>query len=176
MTEKNRKAEPDSYLRSGTLITLFIIILGLCGMAVSGYLTYGYVVNAAIGCPFNADCDLVQASPYAYMWGVPVPLLGLLMYAALTLMGILLFLKKAEWENIISLGIYGISLAGVIFTLYLYYLEIFVLHAFCSWCIASSIVILCIFILSLVYYNKMKQPGEKKARKRRFRLSDYIQW
>ena len=142
------------------LISLSVVILGLCGMGISGYLTYGYLVNVSIGCPFNANCDLVQASPYAYMWGVPVPLLGLLMYAAFTLMGILLFLKKAEWENILSLAIYGISLAGVIFTGYLYYLEIFVLHAFCSWCIVSSIVILSIFILSLIYLNKIKQIRE----------------
>jgi uncharacterized membrane protein len=157
-------------------ISLSIIILGLAGMGISGYLTYGYLVNVSVVCPFEAKCDLVQASPYAYLWGFPVPLLGLLMYAALTLLGVLLILKKDKWEKILSLGIYGMSLAGVIFTLYLYYLEIFVLHAFCSWCIGSSIVILCLFILSLVYLNKMKQPGEKKGRKRRFRLSDYIQW
>ena len=158
-------------------IPLSLVIFGLGGMAISGYLTYGYLVNTPIGCPFNANCDLVQASSYAYMWGVPVPLLGLLMYAALTLMGVLLLLKKAEWENILSLGIYGVSLAGVIFTVYLYYLEIFVLHAFCSWCIVSSIVILSIFILSLVNLNNIKQPVDKKSRrKRRFKLSDYIQW
>ncbi|HEY96075.1 MAG TPA: hypothetical protein G4O15_14195, partial [Dehalococcoidia bacterium] len=65
----------------------------------------------------------------------------------------------------------------VIFTVYLYYLEIFVLHAFCSWCIVSSIVILSIFILSLVNLNKITQPSDKKSRrKRRFKLSDYVQW
>lgn len=141
-------------------ISLSIVVLGLGGMGVSGYLTYGYIINTSIGCPFGADCDLVQASPYAYMWGFPVPLLGLLMYAALTLMGFFLFLRKSDWENILSLGVYGISLAGVIFTAYLYYLEIFVLHAFCSWCIVSSIVILFIFILSLAYLNKIKRFGE----------------
>ena len=143
------------------VISLSVVILGLGGTGISGYLTYGYLANASIGCPFNAHCDLVQASPYAYMWGFPVPLLGLLMYGALTLMGFFLFLRKPEWENILGLVIYGISLAGVIFTLYLYYLEIFVLHAFCSWCIGSSIVILFIFILSLEYLNKIKQPGDK---------------
>lgn len=141
-------------------ISLPIVILGLGGMGISGYLTYGYLVNTSIGCPFNANCDLVQASPYAYMWGVPVPLLGLLMYSAITLMGFFLLLKKHDWENALSLGIYGISLTGVIFTAYLYYLEIFILHAFCSWCIVSSIVILFIFSLSLIYLSKYKQPDE----------------
>jgi len=140
-------------------ISLSVAILGLCGMGISGYLTYGYLVNVSIGCPFNANCDLVQASPYAYMWSVPVPLLGLLMYAALTVMGFLLFLKKPEWENILSLGIYTISLAGVILTGYLYYLELFVLHAFCSWCIVSSIVILSIFILSLIYLKNINRSA-----------------
>ena len=143
------------------MIALSIVILGLCGMGISGYLTYSYLVDVSIGCPFNANCDLVQASPYAYMWGVPVPLLGLLMYAALTLLGAVLLLTKAEWENTVRLGLYGISLAGVIFTGYLYYLEIFVIHAFCSWCIASSIVVLSIFILSLINLNKIKQPDLK---------------
>ncbi|UCC16401.1 MAG: hypothetical protein JSU58_08530, partial [Dehalococcoidales bacterium] len=53
---------------------LSIVILGLCGMGISGYLTYGYLVNVSVGCPFNANCDLVQASSYAYLWAVPVPL------------------------------------------------------------------------------------------------------
>ena len=142
-------------------IPLSVVVLGLCGMGISGYLTYGYLVNTSIGCPFNANCDLVQASSYAYMWGVPVPLLGLLMYTYLTFLSVLLFRRKPEWENILSLGIYGVSLAGVIFTAYLYYLEIFVLHAFCSWCIVSSIVILCIFILSLLYLHRVTRSGER---------------
>jgi uncharacterized membrane protein len=141
-------------------ISLLIVVLGLGGMGISGYLTYGYLVNISIGCPFNANCDLVQASPYAYMWGVPVPLLGLLMYSAITLMGFFLLLKKHGRENVLSLGIYGISLAGVIFTGYLYYLEIFVLHAFCSWCIVSSIVILSTFILSLLHLNRIRQSDQ----------------
>jgi len=160
MTGRNKTSVTVNNRQSMRNISLPIVILGLGGMGISGYLTYGYLVNTAIGCPFNAHCDLVQASPYAYMWGVPMPLLGLCMYSALTLMGFFLLLKKPEWENILILGIYGISLAGVIFTVYLYYLEIFVLHAFCSWCIVSSIVILSIFILSLIYLNRIKQSGK----------------
>ena len=141
-------------------ISLSVILLGLCGMGISGYLTYGYLVDVSIGCPFHANCDLVQASSYAYIWDVPIPALGLLMYAALTLTGFLLFQKNSEWTNMLSLGLFGISLAGVIFTGYLYYLEIFVLHAFCSWCIVSSIVVLSIFILSLIYLNKIRQADD----------------
>ena len=140
-------------------ISLSITILGLCGLGVSGYLTYGYLLGASLGCPFNANCDLVQASPYAYLWGVPVPLLGLLMYAYLAFLSSLLFRRKPEWENTLILGIYGVSLIGVIFTAYLYYLEIFVLHAFCSWCIVSSVLILFIFILSVICLRKARQTG-----------------
>jgi uncharacterized membrane protein len=160
MTGRNKTSVTVNDRQLMRTISLPIVILGLGGMGISGYLTYGYLVNTSIGCPFNAHCDLVQASPYAYMWGVPVPLLGLFMYAAIALMGFFLFLKKPDWENVLSLGIYGISLAGVIFTGYLYYLEIFVLNAFCSWCIVSSIVILSLFILSLIYLNKIKQSGK----------------
>jgi uncharacterized membrane protein len=176
MKDKNRKTKAGNNSRYKTVISLSLIVLGFIGMGISSYLTYGHLANVTVVCPFEANCDLVAASPYAKMWGVPISLLGSLMYAALTLMGFWLLRKESEWEHLVALGTYAVALSGTIFTGYLYYLEIFVIHAFCSWCIASSVVIVSILVLSLINLFTTAQPVEKKTRRRRFKLSQYIGW
>jgi uncharacterized membrane protein len=176
MKGKNRKTEPGNNSRARTGIVLSLLVLGLIGMGISSYLTYVHYRSVTAVCPFNAKCDVVLSSPYAQMWGVPLSLLGLLMYAALTLMGFWLWRKQTEWWHLIALGTYAVALSGTLFTGYLYYLEIFELHAFCSWCIASSVVIVSILALSLINLFAVTRRAEKRASARRFRLSRYIGW
>ena len=47
------------------------------------------------------------------------------------------------------MGIYSAALAGTLYSLYLVYLEIFEIHAFCSWCLASGLVMATMLVLSL---------------------------
>ena len=48
------------------------------------------------------------------------------------------------------LAIFGISLGGVIFSIYLTYLELYVIHAVCPFCVASAIIIILLFILAIL--------------------------
>jgi uncharacterized membrane protein len=150
-------------------------VIGL-GVGISSYLTYVHYGSVTAVCPFNARCDVVLSSPYAQMWGVPLSLLGLLMYAVLTTMGFWLWRAQSRWERLIALGAYTVALSGTLFTGYLYYLEIFELHAFCSWCVASSVVIVGILALSLINFFAVTRRLEKRASARRFKLSRYIGW
>jgi uncharacterized membrane protein len=134
---------------------IVVPLLTLVGMGISGYLAYEHYLNLAPICPFGAHCDAVLTSPYSQIWGVPLSLLGLLMYAALLLLSLLLWVKK-EWSGLLALSIYAFALASLLFTLYLYYLEIFEIQAFCTWCIGSSIVVLLIFIFSIFNLFSLK--------------------
>ena len=151
-------------------------ILGLAGIGISSYLTYMHYKNLEPICFFNAKCDVVLTSPYAQMWGFPLSLLGLLMYVFLTILASWRLLVKDDKSGMLDLGIYGTALSGTLFTLYLYYLEIFEIHAFCTWCIGSSIVIFLIFTLSVINYFKYRPEVNEKLRRRRFKLSDYVRW
>jgi uncharacterized membrane protein len=80
------------------------------------------------------------------------------MIAYLMIAGILLMeprLKIAQDNG--SLVIFGISLAGVAFTAYLTWLEIYVIHAICPFCVASAIIISLILILAII--RLIKQPA-----------------
>lgn len=157
-------------------IPLAISILGLVGMCISGYLTYVHYEEIKPVCLPSANCDAVLSSPYAQIWGVPISLLGLLMYAFLTGLGFLLWRKRGEWQETISLGIYTTALSGLLFTLYLYYLEIFEIHDFCTWCIASSLVILVIFMLSLINLFARGRHLREIPRLTLRWISQYIGW
>lgn len=133
-----------------TVIKIAIPVLGLIGMGISSYLTYIHYRSINSVCLLASNCDLVLTSPYARVWGIPLSLFGLLMYACLTILGFLMLTNNIKRKNLIATGIYSLALSGTMFSIYLYYLEIFEIHAFCSWCIASSLVIFSLFALSLV--------------------------
>jgi uncharacterized membrane protein len=146
---KSKPVDKDNS-KSGLILRRAIPSLGLAGIVISAYLTYIHYTKVSPICLGIADCDEVLASPYAQMWGVPLSLLGLLMYVALMLLGFLMLSNKVKRQDLIVMGTYTLAVAGTLFTLYLYYLEIFEIHAFCTWCIASSIVMFITLIISIM--------------------------
>jgi uncharacterized membrane protein len=150
--------------------------LGLAGMGISGYLTYIHYKSQSSICFFNTNCDAVLTSSYSRMWGIPLSLLGFLMYAAIALLGFISLWDRKGWIRWTDMGIYGLALSSLIFTVYLYYLEIFEIHAFCTWCIGSSIVVLCIFVLSLLNLARAGFDFKGLPHFIRTRMKSYIQW
>ncbi|HJR15647.1 MAG TPA: vitamin K epoxide reductase family protein [Gemmatimonadales bacterium] len=125
------------------------VLLSLAGLFISAYLylyKLGKVGSLACG---TGGCETVQWSPWSRVAGIEVSLVGLLGYAGLLVLGLAslqpaLAERKRPAELLALLA--GI---GVLFTLYLTYLELFVIHAICRWCVASGVVILAIFVVSL---------------------------
>ena len=85
----------------------------------------------------------MQSSRYATVSGVPVAVLGIAGYAALLVSAVL------RGEVGVYLG-FLISLVGTLFSAYLTYLEIFVIHAICQWCVASAAIMVAAFICASV--------------------------
>jgi uncharacterized membrane protein len=100
------------------------------------------VTEAEAVCGPIGNCNAVQQSPYALLFGfLPVGILGLMGY--IIILGIWLLNKygPATWHETTILAIWGMALFGVIFSIYLTYLEPFVIGATCAWCISSAIII-----------------------------------
>ncbi len=124
--------------------------LAVAGLLLSAYLTWVHLVGAEPVCAFGGGgCRAVQASSYAAVMGVPVPMLGLAGYAGLLLAAVL------RGEAGAYLGLL-VALVGALFSAYLTYLEAFVIHAWCQWCVVSAVVVSLIFLLSI--------PGLRFAR------------
>ncbi|HEV2741906.1 MAG TPA: vitamin K epoxide reductase family protein [Rubrobacter sp.] len=106
--------------------------LAVAGLLVSAYLTWAHLVGAEPVCGLGGGgCRAVQASRYAAVLGIPVPMLGLAGYAGLLLAAIL----RGEVGAYLGLLV---VLVGALFSAYLTYLEIFVIGAICQWCVASA--------------------------------------
>ena len=92
----------------------------------------------------GGGCDTVRLSPYSKVAGVPVAFVGLLGY--LTILGILVLEKTSS-----PLGqngpifVFGLSLVGALYSIYLTYLELFVIYAICPYCVASAVIMVIVF-------------------------------
>ena len=124
-------------------------LLSLAGLLVSAYLSYTHLTHASPICGGLGDCELVNQSRYAELGGVPVAVLGMGMYAAIFALALLWPRATAELRWWVLLGVFGLSLAGVLYSGYLTYVEFFVLMAVCVWCLASATIVSAIFALSL---------------------------
>ena len=108
--------------------------LAVAGLLISAYLTWAHFLGVPPVCiSGSGGCETVQTSRYATIFGVPVSVLGLIAYAGL--------LVSASLRD--EVGVYVgllIALVGTLFSAYLTYLEVFVIHAICQWCLASAAV------------------------------------
>lgn len=135
--------------------------LSLIGVGISGYLTFTHVFNTQIVCATGNSCDKVNNSTYAYFLGIPVAVLGLAFYAAMlaAILGRARLTRQAgeaaaSWRGRFDLGLFLFSLSGVAFTAYLKAMEIFVIGAICSWCVASAVTVVALFGLLLYRFLK----------------------
>ena len=122
--------------------------LAALGALVSGYLTWIHYSGGLALCTGAAGCETVQASRYATVAGVPVALLGLLVYLVLFALG--LWRPSADAAETRRLALFGVALAGVLYSAYLTYLEIAVIGAICPWCVSSALLMLAILVAAVV--------------------------
>lgn len=139
-------------------------VTALVGLLTSGYLAYVKVFDTPIYCtPGIGDCTTVNSSRYSELWGIPIAIFGMLSYLAILLLVILGHRSKLIKQYQV-LAIFGISLFGFLYSLYLTYLEIFVIHAICQWCVLSG---LCMTIIFAAAINWLKQQRESNNTLRR---------
>ncbi len=125
-----------------------VLILSVIGFLLSVYLTYlHYAEGQTAFCSQGSDCDVVRQSGYSSMLGIPVALLGAVGYALIFWFSFVSISKRTGW-----LLLYTISLAGFVFSLYLTYIELFVIKAICPYCVVSAIIMTAIFVI--IAYRK----------------------
>lgn len=109
------------------------VALAALGLIVSGYLTWTKMTGAqALFCSGASSCDIVQASRYSTMLGLPTALWGLALYVVL---GVIAWLGYTRDRWLVSLVA---ASAGVAFSVYLTVVSLFVLRAACQYCLVST--------------------------------------
>ena len=123
-------------------------VVALVGLFVALYLTLyklGYI--GTLACAIGS-CEKVQTSKWATFLGLPVGMWGVGYYV--TVLGIALagltprFFESRDLSRLLL----GVTAFGLLFSLWLTYLELFVIDAICQWCVISAILATILFILS----------------------------
>lgn len=128
------------------------IVLAVLGAVDALYLTYVKLAHAqAAFCQAGGGCDTVNASPYSEIGGIPVALLG---FGAFLLILLLLLLERRMTEYG-PLAVFGLSMTGVLYSGYLTYLELFVIHAICPYCVISAVLLLALLGISILRLQRL---------------------
>jgi len=117
------------------------VVLSVGGVLVSGYLSVKRFTGGSLACTRWAECDVVNNSVYAKIYGVPVAFIGLAGYLVLMCLAMAaLQTEGATQRRLLTLG-FLLALGGFGFSVYLTYLELYVIEAICVWCVISAILI-----------------------------------
>ena len=126
--------------------------LALVGVGITAYLTYVHYTDGSIVCPTDG-CETVRRSSYALLGSVPVALLGLGAY--LVILGVLCLPRDYSRPTVLAT-----ALAGLAFSTYLLAVQATEIGTFCTWCLASDVVITVIAALSaLAFRTWQADPG-----------------
>ena len=127
-----------------------IALLALVGLFVAIYLwLHALGFGGPIKCG-TGGCDTVQTSPWAVFLGLPVAFYGVVGYLAILVVSLVALRPAALLERKWNVVLVGLATVGVLFTVYLTYLELFVIHAICRWCVGSAVIITATWIASLL--------------------------
>ena len=131
------------------------LILTILGLLVSIYMTIFKITNNAKMCIGSHGCSIVNSSRYSEVNGIPVAVLGVVGYAAI-LAVLLLERRPGFFQQNGTLIFFGLSLTGFLFTLYLIFVEVALIKAYCPFCITSQTAMTLIFIISVIHL--VRQP------------------
>ncbi len=131
-----------------------IFILSLIGIVIAAYVTQSFLRGSPIVC-VNIGCELVRKNPASFLWGVPVPAVGLVGYSLLAVFAFLRTVSEKNFKTFLY-GILGVAAFGVIFVSWFTYTEIFVIKGICTWCAISAANMLIIFTLAVLSYRKLR--------------------
>ncbi len=127
-----------------------IPFLSIIGLGVAGYLAFIETTGSVAVCGPIGDCNTVNHSEYAMLFGfLPVAVLGLLGYIGILAAWAVYMVGKGPLADAARVAIFLMAAFGTLFSIYLTYLEPFVIAATCIWCLTSAVLISAILWIAL---------------------------
>lgn len=139
-------------VRSRLHLNRAIFVFTIIGLLISLYLAYEYTIGASINCPIaGGGCDTVRLSQYSHIFGISVPFYGIAFYLAFLIVS-LLATQSQRMLHKMRLPIFGLASIGLIASGYFFYLEAYVIHAYCLYCVLSGICCILLFTFAATYF------------------------
>jgi len=137
---------------------MIVGMLALVGVFVSIYLTlYKVGVIGTLQCAVGS-CETVNTSRWATLLGLPVAAWGLGFYLVALAVAFAGIQERYADSRAFSVALCVLTGWGVLFSGWLTYLELFVIDAICIWCVASAVIVLMMFLVSLADLREF--PGD----------------
>jgi len=132
---------------------MIVAVLALAGIFVALYLLlYKLGIIGELTCSVGS-CETVNSSRWATFLGIPVAGWGVAWYAGMFVLALVSTGERFADSHVVSLVLLLVAATGLIFSLYLTYLELFRIHAICQWCVVSAIIVTIIFFFCLSDYR-----------------------
>ena len=141
-----------------------IPLLAVLGLGVAGYMAYIEITHVAAVCGPVGECNVVQTSQYAAIAGIPVAVLGLIFYLATLVLWAVQRSATGKWTRPAALTLLGLAVFGVLFSIYLTLLELFVIHAVCMWCLSSALITTLIMVVVVAQLTRRDAPAGASQR------------
>ena len=137
--------------RRGAWLYLIAAIVSLVGLADAIYLTIEHLAGRSVQCTIVAGCSEVLGSRYASVGGIPLAAIGALAYFTVFSVATLAFFGYSSARTLLAIIVALMFLA----TLWLLFVQAFILNAFCAYCLLSAAVTLT--LTGLVVAARLKQ-------------------
>ena len=132
------------------------LLLSLVGFVDAAYLTIEHFRGDGLVCGPFWDCDVVTTSKYSEIGGIPLALSGALYYLVIFLLTVAYFDTK---KDRLLLIIAPLTVFGFLASLFLVYLQVFVIHALCFYCMISALTSTGLFAFAVIYIRKRSQAN-----------------
>ncbi|MEK9175343.1 MAG: vitamin K epoxide reductase family protein [Patescibacteria group bacterium] len=139
-------------------IPFLFLLFSFAGFLDATYLASKHYLGSPVTCSFLKGCEEVTSSQYAVVFGVSIAVFGALYYLLLLILAIIYF----DTKNIRVLTTAGyITLLGFISSMFLVYLQVFVIRALCLYCMMSAMISTILFILGFFVIHISRQLNKE---------------
>jgi uncharacterized membrane protein len=133
-------------------------LIALVALFVALYLTlYKVGVIGELTCSVGS-CETVNTSRWSTFLGLPVAAWGLGYYATVVVVALVGLSERFEDSRRLALGMLLLTAWGALFSLWLTYLELFVIHAICQWCVISAVLAFALFVVTWLDWRELTPP------------------
>ena len=145
---------------------MIVAMLSLAGIFVALYLLlYKLGLIGELSCSVGS-CETVNTSRWATFLGLPVAGWGVAWYVGMFVLALVSTGEKFAESVSVSVMLLLVATTGLLFSLYLTWLELFRIHAICQWCVVSAIIVTIIFLVCLMDYRDNRGAALQAAHAR----------
>jgi len=161
MVSNEQSKTPSPPISKFSRLAAVMAGIAILGFADATYLTAEHFLNRVPPCSIIKGCATVTTSQYSLLFGIPVALLGALYYLAVIL-GVVYYFQSKKRPALKAVALF--TSAGFVFSLWFVYLQLFVIHAICAWCMFSACTSTALFIIGMWVIKSLRAYGNDTPR------------